>query len=128
MRRWRTIGVGSVLVEAHKLRRFIEPVQDIGRGMLFTSDHPLLNPVKNIPPTNPTNDSNASPITGKTMIARNSMENTQSLSACGGLNKYICKYIVSINEKVRVQMKTSSHVKCLLSSKSTVLHNTKVTT
>ena len=104
-----------------------EPCQDNGSGVSFTSSHPLFNPVKHIPPTNPTNDKNLSPVTGKTMIVNKSMQNTQWLTLCAGLNKYICKYIGSIDEKARVQLRISSHNKGTVLSKATFLHNTKIT-
>ena len=103
-----------------------EPCQDNGSGKSFISAHPLFNPVRHIPPTNPTNDTNASPVTGKTMIATKSMQNSQVLTKCAGLNKYICKYIGSVDEKARVQLKINTHDQGTLMSKATFLHNTKI--
>ena len=54
------------------------------------------------------------------------MENTHWLTQCGGLNKYICKYIGSIDEKARVTLKSCFHKLQTLLSKATFLHNTKI--
>ena len=60
------------------------------------------------------------------MFVRKSMENTQWLMHCGGLNKYICKYIGTIDEKARVTLKSCFHKAQILLSKATFLHNIKI--
>ena len=104
----------------------VEPIQENGTGVSFTTTHLLLNPVRHIPHTNPANDKNISPVTGKTMFVRKSMKNTQWLTQCSGLNKYILKYTGSIDEKGRVTLNSCFHKAQTLLSKATFLHNTKI--
>ena len=53
----------------------------------FKSSMHLFHPKRHIPPTNPTNDTNMSPIEGYTVTSCRSMQNTQMLTECDGVNK-----------------------------------------
>lgn len=57
------------------------------------------HPKRHIPPTNPSDDLNMSPVEGKTFAVTRAMQNAQLLTDCGGVNKYVCKYIGKIDEK-----------------------------
>ena len=52
----------------------------------------FLKPKRHIPPTNPTNDLNTSPVEGSLFAACRSMQNIQETGECGGCNKYLNKY------------------------------------
>ena len=79
-----------------------------------------------IPPINPTNDMNMSPVEGYTFAACRSMQNAQILTECGGVNKYVYKFIVKFNEHNFVVVSTDAHKNGSLVTKGTLLHNTKV--
>ena len=59
----------------------------------------FLHPRRHIPPTNPNNDINMSPVEGYTFSNFRSMQNIQYLTQTGGVNKYVCKYIGKIDEQ-----------------------------
>ena len=46
----------------------------------FKSNHPFFHPTRHIPPTNPNDDCNMSPVEGKTFSACRSMQNIQCLT------------------------------------------------
>ena len=56
------------------------------------------------------------------------MQNVQMLTECGGVNKYVCKYIGKIDEQNFVIVYTDTHTNGVLVTKKTFLHNTKITT
>ena len=91
-------------------------------------NHDMFKPSRHIPPTNPTNDCNISPVIGYTFAATQSMQNAQVLTLANGANKYVAKYLVKIDEQNRVIIGCDAHRNGVLTSQSTFLHNTKVTT
>lgn len=94
----------------------------------FKSSHHYFHPVRHIPPTNPNNDLNISPVEGYTFSILKSMQNIQYLHCTNGLNKYVCKYIGKIDEQNYVIVKSSQHDKGTLMTKAKFLHNTKIAT
>ena len=68
-------------------------VNKYGYESEFKSSCRFFHPTRHIPPTNPVDYSNISPVEGKTFCCCQSMQNIQWLTTSGGLNKYICKYI-----------------------------------
>ena len=93
----------------------------------FKSSHLFFHPTRHIPPTNPNDYHNISPVEGKTFAACRSMQNIQCLTQSGGLNKYVCKYIGKIDENNYFIIHAHPHDPGVLISQSTFLHNTKVT-
>lgn len=87
---------------------------------------PFFKPKRHIPPTNPSDDMNMSPVEGKTFSVCRSMQNAQQLTECGGVNKYVCKYIGKIDENNYVVVNVDG--KGQLVTKAVFLHNTKVVT
>ena len=87
---------------------------------------PFFNPKRHIPPTNPTDDINMSPVEGVTFSVLRSMQNIQQLTDCGGVKKYICKDIGKIDENNYVVVYVDG--KGQLVTKAFFLHNTKVVT
>ena len=71
-------------------------------------------------------DTNMSPVEGKTFSACLSMQNIQTLTDCGGVNKYVCKYVGKIDEQNYVVVYVDG--KGQLVTKGQFLHNTKITT
>ena len=67
-----------------------------------------------------------SPVEGKTFSVCRSMQNIQLLTDCGGVNKYVCKYIGKIDESNYVIINVDG--KGQLVPKQVFLHNTKVVT
>ena len=86
----------------------------------------LFHPTRHIPPTNPHDDLNISPVESRTFCACKSMQNIQWLTVCGGLNKYICKYIGKIDENNYVIIRAHPHDPGVLISQKVFLHNTKI--
>ena len=84
--------------------------------------------MRHIPPTNPNGDLNISPVEGYTFVNCRSMQNIQVLTQCGGVNKYVCKYIAKLDEQNYVVIKTDNFKNECLVKKAVFLHNTKVTT
>jgi hypothetical protein len=93
---------------------------------VFKSHHPFFNPKRHIPPTNPTNDMNMSPVEGRIFSVCRSMLNVQQLTECGGVNKYVNKYITKIDEQNFVIVNVDGQRNGALVTKSQFLHNTKV--
>ena len=92
----------------------------------FKSNVEFFHPKRHIPPTNPTGDINMSPVEGYFFTACRSMQNVQYLTLCGGVSKYVVKYIGKIDEQNYVIICTDSSKNGKLVSKSFFLHNTKV--
>ena len=91
----------------------------------FISNLSFFHPKRHIPPTNPSNDMNISPVEGYTFSVCRSMQNIQMLTGCNGVSKYICKYLCKIDEQNYVIVSTNKDSGNLV-SRSTFLHNTKV--
>ena len=113
----RLIKVGIVLPLCVNADGYQAPVQ-------FTMD--FFKPKRHIPPINPSDDKNISPVEGKTFSMCRSMQNIQLLTDCGGVNKYVCKYIGKIDEKNFVVAKVDGRGQ--LVTRNEFLHNTKVET
>ena len=107
----------------------VEPlsINEEGYQRPFKSSIPFFHPARHIPPTNPTNDMNISPVEGYTFSACRSMQNAQMLTACGGVKKYVCKYIGKIDEQNYIVVSVDGSKSGSLVTKSSFLHNTKVT-
>lgn len=88
--------------------------------------HPFFTPSRHIPPTNPTNDLNISPVDGYHFAASRSMQNVHSLTHTNGAYKYVCKYIGKIDQQNYVVVSTMSHKNGTLTTQSNFLHNTKI--
>ena len=101
-------------------------IDDDGNVTLFKSNLPFFHPKRHVPPTNPTNDINISPVEGYTFSVMKSMQNIQRLTGTGGCSKYVCKYIGNIDEQNYVVVEVNGEGK--LMTKAHHLHNTKVTT
>lgn len=94
----------------------------------YKSKLDFLHPKRHIPATNPNDDINMSPCEGYTFANCCSMQNIQKLSNCGGANKYVCKYITKIDEQNYIVVWVDKNTNGQLITKSTFLHNTKVST
>ena len=108
----------------------IEPIHVTPEGYEapFKSSNEYFHPKRHIPPTNPTGDINMSPVDGYFFTACRSMQNVQWLTQCGGVNRYVVKYIGKIDEQNYVIICTDSQQNGKLVSKAYFLHNTKVST
>ena len=65
----------------------------------------FFNPKRHIPPTNPNDDINMSPVENVTFAVCKSMQNIQILTGSNGCYKYCCKYmskIVAENENLNL--------------------------
>ena len=76
-----------------------QTISDEGYVKPFKSFDPFFHPKRHIPPTNPMHDINMSPVEGYTFSICLSMQNIQWLTQCGGVNKYVVKYIGKIDEQ-----------------------------
>eukprot|EP00957_Ditylum_brightwellii_P002847 218909-Ditylum_brightwellii.AAC.1 len=101
-------------------------VTESGYGISFTSKMKFFHPRRHIPPTNPTTGMNISPVEGYTFSVCRSMQNAQLLTECGSVNKYVCKYIGKIDEQNYVIVSADNKGNDNLITRSTFLHNTKV--
>lgn len=99
---------------------------DSGCRHTFKSKLSFLHPSRHLPPTNPSDDINMSPVEGYTFSICQSMQNIQVLTQTGGVNKYVCKYIGKIDEQNYVVVKVDDKSTGSLMTKATFLHNTKV--
>lgn len=93
----------------------------------FRSYHSYFHPMRHIPPTNPNDDFNISPVEGYTFSICRSMQNIQNLTHTNGLNRYVCKYIGKIDEQNRILISSHPYKQNCLVNKSSFLHNTKIT-
>ena len=103
----------------------VPDVNDHGFRSKFKSKISFLHPRRHIPPTNPSDDINMSPVEGYTFANCRSMQNIQLLTQTGGVNKYVCKYIGKIDEQNYIVVYVDSQEGHLV-NKATFLHNTKV--
>ena len=101
-------------------------LNEFGVPSEFKSSCGLFHPKRHIPPTNTNEDLNISPVETRTFCACKSMQNIQWLTVCGGLNKYICKYIGKIDENNYVIIRAHPHDPGVLISQAVFLHNTKI--
>ena len=74
-------------------------VNKYGVESKFKSSKHMFHPSRNIPPTNPNDDVNISPVESKTFCECQSMQNCQLLMYTNGCNKYCCKYVVKVDKK-----------------------------
>ena len=73
---------------------------DAGRNVLeYYISIPFFNPYRHVPPTNPKNDINISPVKGYTFSVCKSIRNAQLITGTGVCSKYVCKYIVKIDKQ-----------------------------
>ena len=92
----------------------------------FRCYHKYFHPKRHIPPTNPNDDLNISPVEGYTFSICRSMQNVQNLTHTNGLNRYVCKYIGKIDEQNKIFIKSHPYKDDSLVNKSTFLYNTKI--
>jgi predicted GIY-YIG superfamily endonuclease len=100
-------------------------IDDDGNILEFESSLSFFHPNRHIPPTNPTNDMNISPVEGTTFAVFRSMQNVQRLTGTGGCAKYVCKYIAKIDEQNYVVIMVDGEGR--LVTQANFLHNTKIT-
>ena len=93
----------------------------------YKCDHPFFNPKRHIPRTNRSLDLNMSPVESKTFCAMRSMQNIQLISGTNGMNKYVCKYIVKIDENSLLRIDSSRTSENSYSVTEIDRTNTKVT-
>ena len=107
-----------------------EPIEcnDKGYPSPFISNHKCFHPTRHIPPTNPNDDRNISPVEGKTFSACRSMQNIQCLCQTNGCNRYVCKYCAMVDANNHIIIRANPHDPGMLMSQSTFLHNTKIST
>ena len=98
-----------------------------GQIISFSSDLPYFNPRRHLPRTNRTHDQNISPVESKTFSAFRSMQNIQMISGTNGMNKYVCKYIVKIDESNLLHIESNSKKSNTFKISEQVRTNTKVT-
>ena len=98
-----------------------------GTISLYKCEHPFFNPKRHIPRTNKLLDLNISPVESKTFCAMRSMQNIQLISGTNGMNKYICKYIVKIDENSLLRIDSSRTSENTYSVIEIDRTNTKVT-
>ena len=92
----------------------------------FKYNDDFFTPKRHIPHTMNTFDQNMSPVEGKIFLACLSMQNIQMLTDCGGVNKYVCKYIGKIDEQNYFVVYVDGRGQ--LVTKGQFLHNTKIST
>ena len=109
--------------------KLAEPIikNKFGVPSTFKSHHGFFHPKRHIPPTNPNDTLNISPVEGYTFSILRSMQNIQSLTHTNGLNRYVCKYIGKIDEQNQIFIRSHPNDPSKLVSSSNFLHNTKVT-
>ncbi|MGB0404839.1 MAG: hypothetical protein ACPGDB_01450, partial [Fusobacterium sp.] len=93
----------------------------------FKARHSYFHPKRHIPPTNPNEDYNISPVEGYTFSICKSMQNIQSLTHTNGLNRYVCKYVGKLDEQNQIIVNSHPYDNGKLISNYTFLHNTKIT-
>ena len=99
-------------------------IDNDGNVLEFKSILDFFHPKRHIPPTNPTNDMNISPVEGYTFAACRSMQNAQVLTATGGCSKYCLKYCIKVDEQNFVIVQAENDSKMV--TKAKYLHNTKI--
>ena len=99
---------------------------EVGYMKPYKSKLSLFHPKRHIPPTNPNGDLNISPVEGYTFANCRSMQNIQVLTQCGGVNKYVNKYIAKIDEQNYVIVSTDKNKNGELQLRKFFVHNSKV--
>ena len=99
-------------------------IDEDGNVLEFQCDLAYFHPVRHIPPTNPSDDMNISPVEGYTFAVLGGMMNIQVLTGSGGCAKYVCKYIAGMDEQNYVVIEVDGTGK--LVTKAIFLHNTKI--
>ena len=102
-------------------------VNDLNYETPFECKDDFFHPTRHIPPTNPNEDVNMSPVDSYTFSICQSMQNIQLIKGTGGCNKYVCKYVGKIDEQNYVVVKANPKDSGQLITQSNFLHNTKVT-
>ena len=92
----------------------------------FKSRLPYFHPSRHVPAVNWNDCFNVSPVEGYTFMICQSMQNIQRITNTGGCNKYCVKYVGKIDEQNSVVVCADGHRNGVLVSKSTFLHNTKL--
>eukprot|EP00957_Ditylum_brightwellii_P212251 15367136-Ditylum_brightwellii.AAC.3 len=98
-----------------------------GYGPPFKSIDQFFHLSRHIPPTNPSDGINISPVEGYLFTVCRSMQNIQWLTYCGGVKKYVCKYIGKIDEQNFITVWADRAKNGKLITKATFLHNIKIT-
>lgn len=101
-------------------------ISEVGYEYALNFVHDYFKPNRHVPPTNPSDDSNISPVLGELFAATKSMQNAQILTNTNGCNKYVCKYLGKIDENNYVIVFSNPHYKNSVRVKSTFMHNTKI--
>ena len=92
----------------------------------FKSRLPFFHPKRHIPAVNWTHDLNISPVEDYTFVYYGSMQNIQKITNAGGCNKYTIKYLAKIDEQNYVIVYTDGNKSGKFITKSTHLHNSKL--
>ena len=93
--------------------------------MDFKISLPFFHPYIHVPQKNTTNDINISTLEGYTFSVLKSIQNFQVITGTGVCSKYICKYTSKIDKHNYIVILVNGAGK--LVTKSTFLHNTKIT-
>ena len=112
-------------IERLKLLGLAEEITTGENEIVIQYNDDFFLPKRHIPHTMNTHDVNMSPVEGKTFSACRSMQNVQMLTDCGGVNKYVVKYIGKIDEQNYVVIYADGRGQ--LVTKGQFLHNTKIT-
>ena len=73
-------------------------IDENGRVLEFEIYLDYFHPMKHIPPTNPNDRSNGSPVIGMFFVGVDGgMQNAQKLVGVGGTAKYVCKYLFMVD-------------------------------
>ena len=101
-------------------------VHDNGYVEPFKSRLDFFHPKRHVPPVLWTHDMNISPVESKTFVMCRSMQNIQRLTATGGCNKYVVKYLSKIDEQNYVIISTDVHKNGVLKTREEFIHNSKI--
>ena len=92
----------------------------------FKSRLKYFHPSRHVPAVNMNDIHNISPVEGYTFIICESMQNIQLITNTGGCNKYCIKYVGKIDEQNSVVVFSDGHKNGVLITKTSFLHNTKL--
>lgn len=70
---------------------------------------------------------NMSPVIKEYFTATSYMQNTQMISGTNCVSVYVIKYIVKLDQEIRVTVFPDSHSGAILYGEEIFLHNTKIT-
>ena len=99
-------------------------IHDCGK-IEFESNLDYFHPKKHIPPTNPNDHTNGSPVISEFFVVMKGMQNAQQMNGAGGTAKYVCKYLAMVDAQNYVVIEVDGTGKLI--TKSRFLHNTKIT-